>query len=69
MYSQTHIVVYANFNGASIMQELKGGTIAHILSKALWKISLHSVAHKLELAALDASKSVTYFHKFEDTIK
>ena len=66
---ETPTIVCANFDGASVMQGQKGGTMAHILAKAPWIIPMHCVAHKLELAALDASKSVTYLQKFEDTIK
>ena len=62
-------LVCANFDGASVMQGLKSGTMKLILDQAPWVFPMHCVAHKLELAALDSVKQHSYLRKFEDTIK
>lgn len=62
-------LVCANFDGASVMQGLKTGTMARIMKVAPWTVPMHCVAHKLELAALDSIKSDSYMRRFEDTAK
>ena len=47
----------ANFDGASVNLGQKGGVIAKIRDVIPDVMGLHCVAHKLELAAHDATKS------------
>lgn len=67
--SEKPTLVCANFDGASVMQGLKSGTMSMILKEAPWVIPMHCVAHKLELAALDSIKGDSYMRRFEDTVK
>jgi hypothetical protein len=62
-------LVCANFDGASVMQGLKTGTMSMILKDAPWVFPMHCVAHKLELAALDSVRTDSYLRKFEDIVK
>ena len=62
-------LVCANFDGASVMQGKKNGTMGLILRDAPWVFPMHCVAHKLELGALDSVKGDSYMRKFDDVIK
>lgn len=63
-------LVCANFDGASVMQGHKNGVVSFISSEAPWIVPVHCVAHKLELAALDAVNNFPYLkNKFESTVK
>ncbi|XP_070535062.1 zinc finger protein 862-like [Ptychodera flava] len=62
-------LVGVNFDGASVMMGQKSGVAKKITDIVPEAVVLHCVAHKLELAALDANKSAKYMVKFEDTIK
>ncbi|XP_070550348.1 zinc finger protein 862-like [Ptychodera flava] len=63
------MLVGVNFDGAAVMMGVKSGVVKKITDIIPEVIAMHCVAHKLELAALDANKSVKYMEKFEDTIK
>ena len=67
--SRKPTIVCANFDGANVMQGLKSGTMKYLLDCAPWIFPMHCVAHKLELAALDAVKASSYLKKFEETVK
>ena len=47
----------------------RGGVISQIKEVIPTALGIHCVAHKLELAVLDASKSCPQMAKFEDTLK
>ena len=55
----------ANFDG-NVMLGHKGGVITKIKEVIPTALGIHCVAHKLELAVLDASKSCPQMAKFED---
>ena len=59
----------ANFDGCNVMLGQRGGVISQIKEVIPTALGIHSVAHKLELAVLDASKSCPQMAKFEDTLK
>jgi len=67
--SDTPTLVSACFDGAAVMQGHKNGVISHITKEAPWVIPMHCIAHKLELAALDAIKKDHYLQKFETVMK
>lgn len=58
----------ANFDGASVMMGEINGVACRLKRRVPHIVILHCVAHKLELAVLDAVK-VPYLQKFDDTIK
>lgn len=62
-------VVCANFDGASVMMGEINGVAGRLKRRVPHIVILHCVAHKLELAVLDAVKRVPYLQKFDDTIK
>ena len=62
-------LVSANFDGASVMQGRKSGTMSKILERVPHIVPMHCVSHKLELAVLDAVKHVSFLQSFEETIK
>jgi hypothetical protein len=62
-------MIFANFDGASVNLGQKGGVIAKIRDVIPDVMGLHCVAHKLELAAHDATKSYKYLEQMESTIK
>lgn len=62
-------VVCANFDGASVMMGEKTGVAARLKSRVPHIITLHCIAHKLELAVLDAVKDCPYLIVFEETLK
>ncbi|KAJ8318674.1 hypothetical protein KUTeg_003765 [Tegillarca granosa] len=63
-------LICANFDGASVNLGQKGGVIAKIREVIPNVLGLHCVAHKLELAALDANKHCKYvIEQFEQTVK
>ena len=59
----------ANFDGCNVMLGHKGGVITKIKEVIPTALGIHCVAHKLELAVLDASKSCPQMAKFEDALK
>ena len=59
----------ANFDGCNVMLGQRGGVISQIKEVIPTALGIHCVAHKLELAVLDASKSCLQMAKFEDTLK
>ena len=59
----------ANFDGCNVMLGQRGGVISQIKEVIPTALGIHCVAHKLELAVLDASKSCPQMAKFEDTLK
>ena len=62
-------VICANFDGASVMMGQTNGVAGQLKRRVPHIIVLHCVAHKLELAVLDAVKWFPYLQKFDDTIK
>ena len=59
-----------NFDSASVMMGKRGGVTEQLQAKIGRPIiDIHCVAHRLELAVLDAVKTCSYLNKFEDTIK
>ena len=62
-------VVCANFDGASVMMGEINGVAGQLKRRVPHIVVLHCVAHKLELAVLDAVKRVAYLQKFDDTLK
>ena len=58
-----------NFDGAAVMIGCKSGVSALMKEKNPQIVSIHCVAHKLELGVLDADRSIDYLHKFEDIVK
>lgn len=59
-----------NFDGANVMMGKKGGVMQHLQAKIGRPIIvMHCVAHRLELAVLDAVKTCSYLSRFEDTVK
>ena len=59
-----------NFDGANVMMGKKGGVMQHLQAKIGRPIIvMHCVAHRLELAVLDAVKPCSYLSRFEDTVK
>jgi hypothetical protein len=65
----TPTLVCANFDGASVMLGKKSGVITHIQRQVPQIIPIHCVAHKLELAILDAVKNLPFLKKYYDTIR
>jgi hypothetical protein len=51
-------LVCVNLSGASVMEGHKSGAVSHCLDAASHVIPIHCVAHKLELAVLDAVQDV-----------
>ncbi|KAI2645894.1 Zinc finger protein 862 [Labeo rohita] len=62
-------VVCANFDGAAVMMGVKTGVAERLKQRIPHIITIHCVAHKLELAVLDSVKGCEYLVKFEDTLK
>jgi hypothetical protein len=63
-------LVCCNFDGASVMSGEKGGVIAHMRKEIEFPVLyMHCIAHKLELAVLDANKTCKFMTTFEDTLK
>ena len=62
-------VVCANFDGASVMVGEINGVAGQLKRLVPHIVVLHCVAHKLELAVLDAVKGVAYLQKFDDSLK
>ena len=63
-------LVGCNFDGANVMIGAKGGVSKKLEDKVSQPICIiHCVAHKLELAVLDAVKRCPYLSTFEDTVK
>ena len=60
-----------NFDGANVMMGKKGGVLQHLQAKIGRPIIIvmPCVAHRLELAVLDAVKRCSYLSRFEDTVK
>ena len=59
-----------NFDGANVMMGKKGRVMQHLQAKIGRPIIvMHCVAHRLELAVLDAVKTCSYLSRFEDTVK
>ena len=63
-------LVGCNFDGASVMIGKKSGVAVQIQKKVPQPVViLHCVAHNLELAVLDAVKTVPYLETFHETIR
>lgn len=63
-------LVGCNFDGANVMMGAKGGVSKKLEDKVGHPLCIiHCVAHKLELAVLDAVKRCPYLRTFEDTVK
>ena len=63
-------LVGCNFDGANVMIGAKGGVSKKLEDKVSHPICIiHCVAHKLELAVLDAVKRCPYLPTFQDTVK
>ena len=63
-------LVGCNFDGASVMMGKKSGVAVQIQKKVPQPVViLHCVAHNLELAVLDAVKTVPYLETFHETIR
>ena len=62
-------LVCANFDGASVNLGLNGGVIAKLREVIPDVLGLYCVAHKLDLAAHDATKTYKYLEQMESTIK
>lgn len=62
-------VVCANFDGAAVMMGAKTDVAGRLKQKIPHIITIHCVAHKLELAVLDSVKGCEYLVKFEDILK
>ena len=62
-------VVCANFDGASVMMGKINGVAGKLDRRIPYIVILHCVAHKLELAVLDAVKQVPYLKEFDDIVK
>lgn len=62
-------VVCANFDGAAVMMGAKTVVAGRLKQRIPHIITIHCVAHKLELAVLDSVKGCEYLVKFEDTLK
>ena len=63
-------LVGCNFDGASVMMGKKSGVAVQIQKKVPQPVViLHCVAHNLELAVLDAVKTVPYLENFHETIR
>lgn len=63
-------LVGCNFDGASVMMGKKSGVAVQIQKKVPPPVViLHCVAHNLELAVLDAVKTIPYLETFDETIR
>ena len=62
-------LVGCNFDGASVMTGKKSGVVVQIQKVPQTVVILHCVAHNLELAVLDAVKTVPYLENFHETIR
>lgn len=63
-------LVGCNFDGASVMMGKKSGVAVQIQKKVQQPVViLHCVAHNLELAVLDAVKTIPYLETFDETIR
>lgn len=62
-------LVCANFDGASVNFGSKSGVFQKIKEFVPEVIGIHCIAHKLELAVLDANKKFSYMSTFEATVK
>lgn len=62
-------LVCANFDGASVNFGCKSGVATRLKAVFPDIVAIHCIAHKLELAVLDASKTVKYMSQFETTLK
>ena len=62
-------LVGCNFDGASVMTGKKSGVVVQIQKVPQTVVILHCVAHNLELAVLDAVKTVLYLENFHETIR
>ena len=62
-------VVGLGTDGASVNLGCHGGLGAILKKDIPHLIQIHCIAHKLELAVLDACKRVGYVEKFQNTIK
>ena len=61
-------VVGLGTDGASVNLGSQGGLGTILKRDAPYLIHIHCIAHKLELAVLDACKHVSYVTKFQDTV-
>jgi len=62
-------VVCANFDGEAVMTCGKTGVAGRLKQRIPHIITIHCVAHKLQLAVLDGVKGCEYLVKSEDTLK
>ena len=56
-------------HGASTMRGCKNGLAARLTRVVPGLLSIHCIAHDLQLAILDAAKDLDYMRKFDDTLK
>lgn len=61
-------LICANFDGASVNFGSKSGVFQKIKEFVPEVIGIHCIAHKLELAVLDANKKFSYMSTFEATV-
>ena len=61
--------IYWNFDGASVNFGNKAGVFKKLKDEVPQAIGIHCIAHKLELAVLDANKALPYMNTFETTLK
>ena len=62
-------IVCGNFDGAAVMMGARNGVKVKLISDHPCATVVHCVAHKLELAVLDAVKEISYLGEFEATAK
>lgn len=63
-------MVGSNFDGAAVMMGKNTGVATRLKQRiGNHHVTTHCVAHNLELAVTDAIKEVSYYSKFEDTVK
>lgn len=67
--SKEPALVCANFDGAAVMMGCNSGVSTQLKDTVPHLVSVHCVAHKLELSVLDAVKTEDYLKKFENTVK
>ncbi|XP_076099754.1 zinc finger protein 862-like [Mytilus galloprovincialis] len=62
-------LICGNFDGASVNFGNKSGVFKRLKDEVPQAIGIHCIAHKLELAILDANKTIPYMSTFETTLK
>lgn len=62
-------LICGNFDGTSVNFGNKCGVFKRLKDEVPQAIGIHCIAHKLELAILDANKTIPYMSTFETTLK